>query len=122
MQSVVLELTERWNRAWFEKDAATVDHLMAADYVYIAPNGLTLDRQAILRIICSPSYRLESGAHTEIVVRPLGRDAAVVQKHWHGTGSYEGVTFTDDHRCLMVWEQQGGEWRLVLEQCSFNKP
>jgi len=47
-------LSERWYQAWLEKDATTVERLMAEDYVYVGPNGLALDRQAILAIIGSP--------------------------------------------------------------------
>ena len=25
-----------------------------------------------------------------------------------------------DQRSVMVWEKQAGEWRLVMEQCSFS--
>ena len=39
------ELNDRWFQAWQEKDAATVERLMAEDYVYIAPSGIVLDRQ-----------------------------------------------------------------------------
>jgi hypothetical protein len=120
MVSELHALNERWIRAWFEKDAATVERLMAEDYLYIAPNGLVLDRQAILGIIRSPNYRLDQGARTEVVVRALGRDAAVVRDHWQGAGSFEGTAFTDDHRCVRVWERQAGEWRLVMEQYSFG--
>ncbi|MBI3410439.1 MAG: nuclear transport factor 2 family protein [Planctomycetes bacterium] len=120
MLSELHGLNERWIRAWFEKDAATVERLMALDYLYIAPNGLVLDRQAILGIIRSPSYRLDRGARTEVVVRALGRDAAVVRDRWQGAGSFEGTSFTDDNRCVRVWERQAGEWRIVMEQCSFS--
>ena len=113
-------LNEQWIRAWFEKDDATVERLMAEDYLYVAPNGLVLDRRAILGIIRSPSYRLDHGARTEVVVRALGRDAAVVRDRWQGAGSFEGTSFTDDHRCVRVWERQAGEWRMVMEQCSFG--
>ena len=46
-------LSERWYQAWLEKDAITVERLMAEDYIYIGPNGMTLDRQGILAIIGS---------------------------------------------------------------------
>ena len=120
MSSELYDLNERWNRAWFEKDAATVEHLMTEDYVYIAPNGLVLDHQAILKIIRSTSYRLDHGTHTEVVIRTIGHDAAVVRHRWQGAGSFEGTPFTDDYRCVRVWERQAGEWRLVMEQCSFS--
>ena len=119
MSSELRDLSERWFRAWLEKDAATVERLMADDYVYVSPDGLVFDRQAILEIIRSPSYRLDQGTRTEVVVRALGQDAAAVRHHYQGSGSFEGTSFTDDQRCVMVWEKQAGQWRLVMDQCSF---
>jgi ketosteroid isomerase-like protein len=109
---------ERWYQAWLENDDATVERLMADDYVYVAQNGLVLDRQAILAIIRSPSYRLDHGGRTDVVVRSVGREAAIVRHRWQGAGSLEGTSFTDDYRCVMVWEKHAGEWRLVMDQCS----
>jgi hypothetical protein len=81
---------------------------------------LVLDYQAILAVIRSPTYRLEHGGHTEVEVRAVGRDAAVVRHRWQGGGSYEGNSFTDDQRCVRVWERRDGQWRLVAEQCSLS--
>jgi uncharacterized protein (TIGR02246 family) len=120
MLSELQDLSERWFQAWLDKDAATVERLMAEDYLYIGPNGLTLDPQAILAIIRSPSYRLDQGTRSEVVVRALGSDAALVRHRYQGAGSFEGTSFTDDHRCVMVWEKHAGQWRLVMEQCSFS--
>ena len=120
MVSELHDLSERWFQAWLAKDAATVERLAAEDYIYVAPNGSILDRQAIVAIIRSPSYRLDHGTRCEVVVRALGRDAAVVRQRYQGAGSYEGKSFTDDHRCVMVFEKHAGEWRLVMEQCSFD--
>ena len=120
MLSELHGLSERWFQAWLEKDAATVERMVAEDYVYVAPSGLILDRQAILAIIRSPSYRLDRGTRTEVVVRALGPEAAVVRHRYQGAGSFEGTSFTDDHRCVMVWEKHAGQWRLVMEQCSFT--
>ncbi len=120
MSSELHGLSERWFQAWLEKDAATVERLMAEDYIYVAPIGLILDRQAILKIIHSPSYRLDHGTRSEVVVRALGDEAAVVRHRYQGAGSLEGTSFTDDQRCVMVWEKRAGQWRLVMEQCSFS--
>ena len=43
-----------------------------------------------------------------------------VRRRYQGAGSFEGKSFTDDQRCVMIWEKQAGEWRLVMEQCSFS--
>jgi uncharacterized protein (TIGR02246 family) len=118
--SELYSLSESWFQAWLEKDAATVDRLMADDYLYVGPSGLVFDRQAILAIVRSPTYRLDYGTRTDVVVRAIGQAAAVVRHRYQGAGSFEGKTFTDDHRCVMVWEKHAGEWRLVMEQCSFS--
>ena len=120
MLSEVQTLAERWFQAWLDKDAAIVERLMAEDYLYIAPGGAVLDRQAILSIIRSPSYRLDQGKRSEVVVRALGVDAAVERHRYQGSGSFGGTAFTDDQRGVMIWEKQAGEWRLVMEQCSFS--
>jgi uncharacterized protein (TIGR02246 family) len=121
MSSELQRVSERWFQAWLDKDAATIEQLVAADYVYTAPSGLTMDREAILKVIRSPGYRLDRGTRTEVVVRLLGRDAGVVRHRYQGAGSLAGASFTDDHRGLMVWEKQAGEWRLVVEQNSFSQ-
>jgi hypothetical protein len=120
MSSALHDLSERWFQAWLERDAVTVERLAADDYIYVAPNGSILDRQAILAIIRSPNYRLDHGRRTEVVVRAVGHEAAVVRHRYEGTGSFDGTSFTDDQQCVMVWEKQAGEWRLVMEQCSFS--
>jgi hypothetical protein len=111
---------ERWYQAWLEKDATIVDRLMAEDYLYIAPSGLVLDRQAILGIVRSPSYRLDHCTRSEVVVRAVGQEAAVVRHRTQAAGSFEGTSFTDDFRCVIVWEKHAGQWRIVMEQCSFS--
>ena len=64
---------------------------------------------------------LDRGTRTEVDVRAVGREAAVVRHRYQGAGSFEGKSFTDDQRCVMIWEKQAGEWRLVMEQCSFSE-
>ena len=114
------ELNSRWFQAWLEKDAATVERLMAQDYVYIAPSGRVLDRQAILAIIRAPSYRLDRFARTAIEVRAVGDAAVVVRDRRQSAGSFDGAAFSEEHRGVMVWAKHAGEWRLVMEQCSFS--
>jgi ketosteroid isomerase-like protein len=119
MSNELHSLSARWYQAWLEKDAATVELLAADDYLYIGPTGFTLDRAGILAVIRSPSYRLDHATRTEINIRPLGQDAAIVRHRFQGAGSFEGKPFTDDNRCTMIWEKQAGTWRLVHDHCSF---
>jgi uncharacterized protein (TIGR02246 family) len=112
------KLSEQWYQAWLDRDAATVERLMADDYVYVAPSGQPQDRAAILRIIRTPSYRLQSWKRTDIVIRPLGDAAAIVRSRGRGEGEFDGKHFKDDHALLQVWSRVGADWKLVLEQST----
>jgi ketosteroid isomerase-like protein len=120
MRAELEALNERWNKAWLQKDVATVERLMAADYVYVAQNGQALDRGAVLAIIRSPGYKLHHGTRTEVIVRPIGADAAIVRHRWQGEGVFEGNPFKDDHTCVMLCARTSGAWQIVFEQCTAN--
>ena len=122
VSSELEQMDHRWNRAWLAKDAATVERLMAEDYVYVAPTGQVFDREAILRIIRSPSYRLHHATLTNVVVRMLGDSAAVIRDRCRSEGEFEGKRFKDDHSCVRVCARVRGEWQIVVEQCTANKP
>ena len=118
MTDELRELNELWFGAWLEKDDATVEHLMADDYVYVAPNGRIIDRQAILAVIRSPSYSIQHAAGSEVIVRVLSEDAAVIRRRWQGELSFEGASIKEDHRCVMVCARVAGQWRVVFEQAA----
>ena len=112
------ELTAAWFDAWRTKDARAIERMIAADYVYVAPNGAVMDRETILGIIKDPSYGIASGAHTEVAVVQLGSDVALVRHHWRGHGTIRGREFVDDHQCVMIWCRSEGRWRVHYEQAS----
>ena len=118
MEAELERLSQTWLRAWFDKDAATVERLMADEYIYIAPNGKLLDRVEILKIIRSESYHLDNGTRTEVVFRPIASDTAALVHRWQGEGGFNGQSFKDDHRCTMVCVRRAGVWQVFMEHCS----
>jgi|SRR5580658_2183967 uncharacterized protein (TIGR02246 family) len=114
----IQQLSKAWNTAWLENDAATVDRLMAPEYVYVAPNGQILDRAVILGVILSPSYKLHQATWTEIQIKLFSNDAAVILDRLQGTGTFNGKAFTDDNRCARVCLRRNGAWQIAFEQAS----
>jgi hypothetical protein len=112
------QLRKSWNAAWLENDSATVDKLMAPEYVYIAPNGQVLDRSKILGVILSPSYKLHRATWTEIQINLFSDSAAVIIDRLQGTGTFNGNTFKDDNRCSRFCLRRNGAWQIVFEQAS----
>lgn len=111
-------LTSAWFDAWRTKDASAIEGMIAPDYVYVAPNGAVMDRDAIVAIIRDPTYGITDGTHTDVAVMSLGPNVTVVRHHWRGRGQLRGHTFNDDHQCVMIWYRAAAVWRVVYEQAS----
>ena len=118
VQQEIEQLSKTWNTAWLENDSATVDRLMAPEYVYVAPNGQILDRGAILGVILSPSYKLHRATWSELQIKVFSNDAAVILDRLQGIGTLKGNSFTDDNRCARVCLRRNGAWQIAFEQAS----
>ena len=121
MQRQVEALNTAWLRAWFDKDAAAVDRMMTEDYIYIAPNGAVLDRDAILAVIRDPSYSLTHGGRVEVAISMLSNTVVVVRHRWQGGGTFRGTPFEEDHRCTVICTRGESGWQVRHEHCSAIK-
>jgi uncharacterized protein (TIGR02246 family) len=118
MREEIERLITAWQEAWFAKDAPAIEHMMADDYVYVAPNGAVRDRGAILQVVKDPTYGLTDGTHSETIVTMLADGAALVRHRWRGTGTFQGQTFAEDNRCVTICDRSSGRWRIRYEHCS----
>ena len=116
--SGIERLAEEWNSAWLKKDVAVVERMMTKSYVYVPPNGHILDRAAMLSIITSPTYKLRRGRITEAQVIEISANVAALVHRWRGAGTFQGRSFTDDHRCVTIFVKQRRRWLMAFEQCS----
>jgi ketosteroid isomerase-like protein len=119
--STVEQASEDWTRAWLERDAATVDRMMAAGYIYITPTGQVFDRGTILGVVKSPQYHT-SGRRSEVGIIPLGSDVAVLVSRWQGRVNYQGRLFEEDHRCTSVFVRHDHGWQVAMEHASAIGP
>jgi hypothetical protein len=122
LREEVDQLRKTWNAAWLENDSATVDKLMAPEYVYIGPNGQVSDRSKIMGVILSPSYKLHHAGWTEVQINLLSDSTAVIIDHLQGSGTLNGNSFSDNNRCSRVCLRRNGAWQIVFEQASAILP
>ncbi|HKB79100.1 MAG TPA: nuclear transport factor 2 family protein [Thermoanaerobaculia bacterium] len=111
-------LHQAWITAWLENDAETIGKMMTAEYVYVAPNGKVLEREAILAIVRSPTYRLDRAPKSRSRVFPLAPGAVVLVHHSRATGSFEGRAFADNFRIATIFVKRGRTWKVGFEQAS----
>jgi len=113
----VLQTLKQYDDAWNRKDSATVDKLLAAEYVYFSSAGSTSSRQSTLALLTSPKYHLTSAERTEIKTFRAG-ETVVVSSRWRGKGTWNEQEINDDQRCSLVFARQGQNWKLLSEHCT----
>ena len=113
----VVEFVRTYDKAWNRKDLPSVEHALAADYVYFTSKGDVWSRQRTLDLLRSPKYILTSAERSEIEVHLTGK-TAIVSSRWKGQGSYDGEEFRDDQRCSIVLARAGQSWKVLAEHCT----
>lgn len=110
---------QRYDDAWNQKDAASIERILAPEYVYFSSKGEVRSRQSLLAELLSSKYILASADRSEMKVY-LTSGTAIVSSRWKGHGTYEGREFRDDQRCSIVLVQQskGKEWLVLSEHCT----
>lgn len=113
----VLQTLKKYDEAWNKKDLATVDKILAADYVYFSSTGSITSREKTLELLVSPKYILTSAERSEIKTFRTG-DTVIVSSRWKGKGTYNEEVINDDQRCSLVFIKQGKLWMLLSEHCT----
>lgn len=97
------EAATRLDRSWMER------HL-AWDFVEFGYSGRTYDRAAILDAIGDDAIELPRVSLTGMVVRPLGRDAALV--------TYQSIQQRGRANRSSVWCRDAGRWCMMSHQAT----
>ena len=113
------EIQQELIKAWLQQDRPTIEGLLAPDWTVTGPTGVTSTRAQILDDAFERRiHRLLSGTVTDVSVRLIGSDAAIVMGHTQATGTYDGVRYSADIRFTDVFERHGENWRAVRSHAS----
>lgn len=113
----ISRFVERYDNAWNHKDTASIERILAPDYVYFSSKGQVRSRQSLLEELLSPKYKLVSAERSELKVY-LTLRTAVVSSRWKGRGTYDGEEFNDDQRCSIVLARGKQGWLVLSEHCT----
>jgi ketosteroid isomerase-like protein len=109
--------------AWIKADRATIERLLAPDWSLTDPAGAISTRAKVLSDAFDRKvHRLLSGEITDVEVRLVGADAAVVTGRTRATGTYEGTPYEAHIRFTDVFERHGTDWRAVRSHASSLPP
>ncbi|MGI8857712.1 MAG: nuclear transport factor 2 family protein [Thermomicrobiales bacterium] len=117
MDDHLKELGQEWAGAELRGDTATLDHMLADDFVGIGPRGFMLTKEQWLARYQSGDLRQHAFTWDEVAVRMYG-DAAVATGRQTQQGTFQGHDIAGQFRVTQVFVRQGGRWLLAALQLS----
>jgi len=115
--AVLKALVHEVNKAYADRDAATIERLTTPDHIAVAQQfqkPLTVQEQ----LDTLGEYKREPTEFTDIDVTLLADDAAFVtyENSYNDTGFYKGEPLPPRVYVSQVWEMHDGAWRQAFYQ------
>jgi ketosteroid isomerase-like protein len=109
-------LTSDWTEALLKKDSATLDKILADDWVYEGSAGTPTKAQGPAELK-SGDNKIDSMTLGDMKVRVFG-DTAVVTGSDDEKSSYKGKDTSGHYICIDVFAKHQGRWQAVASQCT----
>lgn len=116
-EAEVIAVINKFDDAWENKNAATVDSVLSPHYLYFTQSGGTFDRASLLKTASSSVYKLQTMERSKFSIIIEG-NTAVVNSIWYGKGSYHGEDFDDSQRCSITLIKLKGKVKILSEHCT----
>lgn len=118
-KQTVADLDTRYQAAVKQNDAATMDRILADDFILVTSSGKTYTKAQLLDEAKGARRTYEHQEDTEKTVRLWGDTAIVTAKLWE-KGTEDGKPF--DHRLWFsdVYRRTPSGWRYVFAQSAYR--
>ena len=111
-REVLIELEQRWNMAFYRRDAAFIATILADDFVATYDDGSRGDKAKELALASNFAQQVESAVQDEFTVKEYG-DTALVRFTLHLAGTRQGQRVETLLRYTDVWIIRDGRWQCV---------
>jgi len=115
--SDLIATDQRMQRAFVERDLATLREIFTDDYVLVVSSGAERSKAMVLAEVASPDVRWEINESRGWVVRVHG-DTAIVVATLHQKGVDHGKPFDSDVKFSDTYIRDHGRWRNVHAHAS----
>ena len=106
-----------YDRAQFDNDVATLDRLVADDFILVNSNASVEDKALFLADFKLPGFRIEPYV-IEQPVRKVWRDGAVIGGLVNLRWTQDGKHQTRQVRVAYVWMKRDGRWLATYAQVT----
>jgi ketosteroid isomerase-like protein len=116
-QDVLIGLERGWNEAFYKKDVAFIEKLLAEEFVATYDDGRRGDKATELALAANFNQQVESASPDEFSVQ-VYRDTAIVWFTLRIVGIREGQRSEMALRYTDVWVVRDGRWQCVSSQST----
>ena len=116
-QQILIKLERQWNEAFYEKNVAFIQTILADEFIATYEDGSRGDKARELALAAEFNQQVESAIQDGFTVK-IYRDTAVVWFTLHLVGIRQGqraeltLAYTD------VWVMRDGRWQCVSTQST----
>jgi ketosteroid isomerase-like protein len=116
-EQAVLRVQREWMEAVRDKDAATLDRILADDYTYTDSRGGVTNKADSLRQTRNQNDQMKAFHTSEETARVYG-DVAIVTGRLRVEGTASGVPYDAEVRFTDILARIDGRWRAVAAHAS----
>ena len=116
--SKILARESKWNEAYKRGDIATMESLLADDFVITVEDGSTFSKSGYIAHNGDSTVHVEVSEMTDLRVRMHG-NVAVVTGAYHEKGTSKGKGYESRDRLTDVWMMnKNGAWQVIAGHYS----
>lgn len=115
--SEVLTLEQKWNDVYKRSDVATMNILLADDYIITTEDGSTFSKMGYIAHNGNSTVQVDVSKMSDLMVRMHG-NTAVVTGAYYEKGVEDGKDYEYHDRLTDVWLNSKGRWQLIASHYS----
>jgi ketosteroid isomerase-like protein len=120
-QEIIVSLERAWNEAFYNKDLAFIETLLADEFIATYEDGSRGDKAKELALTKEFDQRVESAVQDEFTVKVFG-DTAVAWFTLNLVGIKQGEKAELTLRYTDIWVMRNGRWQCVSVQSTRVNP
>lgn len=113
----ILALENKWNDAYQRGDVATMNSLLADDFVITMEDGNTFSKSGYIAHMGNSDNKVVLSEMSDLKIRIHG-NAAVVTGVYHEKGTTKGKPYEFHDRLTDVWLLVGSRWQVIASHYS----
>src|ERR1700694_3964208 len=117
VSATILALENKWNAAYKRGDIATMESLLADDFIITVEDGSTLSKSGYIAHNGDSTVHVEVTEMSDLKVRMHG-NIVVVTGAYHDNGLFKGKSYESRDRFTDVWMNIKGTWQVIASHYS----